>query len=132
MKKDKKTILIIDDELDLCDVMREYLESDELTVLVSCDGAQGLKRIQEDKPSLVVSDYRMPELNGLDLLKELKKLKIEVPVIWLTGQGSPELFREAWNNNVFDFYEKPFDLEKLKVSIHKALASSAKSKRKAA
>lgn len=119
----KKTLLIIEDEDDVRQVIRDALSAPDLRILEAPDGKSGLEMIRVNKPQVILSDYNMPGLNGLELLRLLKEDNVQTPVIWLTGRGSPELFRDAWRTGVYDFFEKPADFEELRACVQGAFIS---------
>jgi len=84
---DGKTILIVDDDLTLLEMYQERFKEEGYIVIGASDGEEALKKVQEDKPALVVLDIMMPKLNGIDVLKRLRANKDtkDVPVIILTA-----------------------------------------------
>lgn len=123
----KKTVLVIDDDFDICTTLRDCLESETLQVLITCDGASALEMVRKEKPDVIISDYRMPGLNGLEVLEELAKLGVDTPVIWFTGTDDHQILRQAWDSKVFDFFQKPAEFEKLRQSIERALKRKTES-----
>ncbi len=114
--EEKKTILIIEDEPDLMDILQEVFQKN-FNILKAEDGKKGLEMIRDFKPTLILTDFFMPRLNGLELLKILKEENIKIPVIWITGYACPELIRDAWTSGVFDFFEKPLNFKDLKSAV---------------
>jgi two-component system, OmpR family, response regulator CpxR len=80
------SILIADDDVELCELLREFFESEDFTVRLAHDGLAGLEAAREPGLDLVVLDVMMPQMNGLDVLKELRK-ESRLPVIMLTARG---------------------------------------------
>lgn len=115
--KKLKSILIVDDEVDLLAILEEHLSPCAETIYTAKNGAEGFKKVREHKPDVIISDYNMPELNGLELLKRLKEEGIEVPVIWTTGHAQKGLQQKAWQTGVYDIFEKPVDIKRLKDCI---------------
>jgi two-component system response regulator (stage 0 sporulation protein F) len=108
------SILIIDDEPGICEIVRETALRFCPNVYEANTGSDGLKLVRSHSPTVVVSDYNMPGLNGLELLKFMRDERCFAPVIWMTGRGTPELFREAWRVGVYEIFEKPFRMEDLR------------------
>lgn len=108
MKKKELTALLVDDEVEIIEILADELGRRGVKCLSATNGKDALQLIESSKPDVIVSDFRMPHLNGMDLLEFLSDLKIRTPVIWLTAYAQQEAFREAWRLGVYDFYEKPF------------------------
>lgn len=117
-----KKLLIIDDDVIFREALHRIVSKVADVVLEAADGAVGLEMIRNEKPHAVVSDYNMPGLNGVELLQLLKKEKIMIPVIALTGDCRREIYREAWALGVYDFFTKPVDLEVLRDCVRGALS----------
>lgn len=123
-----KSILIIDDEPDILDILKSSLESDHVTILTADNGKMGLEMVRKHHPSAIISDYNMPHLNGLELLKSMNEESFSIPVIWTTGYASVELQRQAWGAGVYDIIEKPFNMEHLKKCVTEAMSSASPKK----
>jgi DNA-binding NtrC family response regulator len=117
----KRRILIVDDESEIRSILKDYLE--DLGEVVGVEsGDQAVRFLEQGRYDLVISDYNMPGLNGLDLLRYVNSLGGDLPLIWITGRSSRELVVEAWKEGVFDYFEKPFDLEQIRKSVITALS----------
>ncbi len=114
----QKTVLIIDDEPDLVEILTDHLS--EYNVISSSNGKAGLERALNDKPDVIISDIHMPEMDGLTMLKELKKAGSTIPVIIITAFGDKQKIKTAWDNGAFDFLDKPINYEQLKSTVRKA------------
>ena len=113
MTKSAGKVLVIDDEPDIVEFMIEELQYRGLECLTASNGKEALDIIRAEKPNVIISDYLMPKLNGIELLKFLNDLNIQTPVIWLSGNADPETFREAWRMGVYDFFKKPFKVDEV-------------------
>ncbi len=120
MEKPIKTLLLIDDDENFRKILSLVMRGIPDQIIEATDGKSGIELIKKHKPQVIISDYNMPGLNGLELLKQLKEEDSKVPVIWLTGNGTRELFRDAWRFGVYDFFEKPVDTQLLKESVKSA------------
>ncbi|MBS3905434.1 MAG: response regulator [Syntrophaceae bacterium] len=126
----KKTILIVDDEKELCKILSDSLSQDHYRVFVAFDGKRALQLVKEEKPDLVLLDIKMPRMNGIEALKKIKKMKKEIVVIMLTAHGTLETARKAMKLGAYDYLTKPFDLFNLKSLVKEALATVVKPGRK--
>ena len=116
-----ETILIVDDEKNYL-VVLEALLGPEGYETITVDNAQdALDIIRESDLDLVITDMKMPGMNGMELLDEFKKIKPELPVIMMTAYGTIEMAVEAMKKQAFDYITKPFKNEELKLTIKKAL-----------
>lgn len=122
----KKKILLVDDEDDLREVLKFLLESDGYHIIEAKNGAEGLLTSKQDKPDLIISDIRMPEMDGLQLLEALNKLGMPCPVILLTGFADVTSIRTAWRLGAFDFLDKPISEKTLLETVHRALVFGKK------
>jgi DNA-binding NtrC family response regulator len=114
-------VLLVDDEPDLLEILSQGLASRGIDCFTAKDGREALELIQSERPAVILSDYSMPKLNGMELLKFLGDLKIHIPVIWLTGNADQATFREAWRVGVYDFFEKPFKIEEIAAQVAVAM-----------
>jgi DNA-binding NtrC family response regulator len=116
-----RRILIVDDEADIREILMDYFE--DLGELVGAEsGEAAVLALEAGRFDLVISDYNMPGMNGLELLRHLNSRGGDIPLIWITGRSSRELVEEAWKEGVFDYFEKPFDLEQIRKSVISALS----------
>jgi two-component system response regulator AtoC len=126
----KKTILIVDDEKELSKILSDSLFQDHYRVLVAFDGKTALQLVKEEKPDLILLDIKMPRMNGIEVLKNIKKMKKEIVVIMLTAYGTLETARKAMKLGAYDYLTKPFDLFNLKSLVKEALGRVVKPGRK--
>jgi len=116
-----ETILIIDDEKNYLVVLEALLGPEGYETVTADNGEDALSLIRESDLDLVISDMKMPGINGMDLLDETKKIKPELPVIMMTAYGTIEMAVEAMKRHAYDYITKPFKNEELKLTIKKAL-----------
>jgi DNA-binding NtrC family response regulator len=119
-----KNILIIDDERSIRNAMKEILEYEKYTVTTAEDGKEGLHYIEKKKFDIVFCDIKMPEVDGIDVLKKINADYPEIPVIMISGHGNIETAVEAIKLGAYDFIEKPLDLNRILVSIKNAFDKS--------
>jgi two-component system, NtrC family, response regulator PilR len=116
------TILIVDDEPNILEVLEIFLHDEGMEVLKCHSGKRALEILRENEVDLVVSDIRMPDLSGVQLLQEAKQLVPEVIFIMITAFASTETAIEALQHGAFDYITKPFRMEELRSIIQRALS----------
>ncbi len=114
-------ILLIDDDPSLRRVTQYNLSAKGFNVVTASSGAQGLEYFATTAPDLVVTDVKLGDMNGLDILAKIKKDAPDIPVIIMTAFGSIEMAVQAMNKGAFNFITKPFDRDTLILSCKKAL-----------
>ncbi len=115
-------ILIADDDRLIRWTLSEILSGEGYGVVAVDSGAQALAEISAGGVDVVITDYNMPEVNGLDVLRRTKTSSPHTHVILITGYRSPLLERTAREIGVFDYFDKPFDVRELVGSVARALA----------
>jgi two-component system, LuxR family, response regulator FixJ len=121
MPSDRGVVHVIDDDEAVRQSLAFLLETAGIAVQAYDSAVAFLKVATEVEAGCVITDVRMPDVSGIDLLRRLKELKIEVPVIVITGHGDVPLAVEAMKIGAADFLEKPFDDEALLASVRSAL-----------
>lgn len=116
-------ILVVDDENDLCCLFERILESEGYEVITANDGLGGIKRNNDSDPDLIILDLKMPKMDGIETLRNIRKTDKEVVVIILTGYGSAQTAREAQDLDVYEYISKPFNNELVRKVVKEALAS---------
>jgi DNA-binding NtrC family response regulator len=109
-----KTILVVDDEAIIREAIRRVLErTTSFHVLTADDGEPALETFKQEHVDLVVTDLLMARMGGIELLRQLRQLAPDLPVIIVTGYGTLEDAIEALHLGVSDFVKKPFDIREL-------------------
>ncbi|HEV3471034.1 MAG TPA: sigma-54 dependent transcriptional regulator [Pyrinomonadaceae bacterium] len=117
----KGRVLIVDDESAIAETLSEMLQSWGYETAQASDGRAGLALVEEFRPSVVVTDVFMPNLDGFGLLREMRGLHPETAVILLTGLGTVEMaLRAVQEEGAFHYFEKPIDFQKLRVVVERA------------
>ncbi len=114
-------VLIVDDEPFNVDILREELGDKGYVVETATDGNNALRKIEVSQPDLILLDYMMPDLNGLEVLKELRKRGNEVPVVMITAHGTIERAVQAMKEGAYDFITRPFEPDHIGLVVQKAL-----------
>ena len=118
-------ILVIDDDESLRRVLEYNLAQEGYAVLTASSGEQGLEFLRKESADLVLTDVRMPGMNGLQVMEEVRKLDPSIPVIILTAFGTIEAAVEAMKAGAFHYISKPFNRDELKLTLRKALEMKA-------
>ncbi len=116
-------ILIIEDESAIRRVLTRILteENDTYEVEEAEDGVSGYEKIKNNDYDLVICDIKMPKMDGVELLEEVKKIKAEIPIVMISGHGDMETAIQAMRLGAFDYISKPPDLNRLLNTVRNAL-----------
>ncbi len=115
------TILVIDDEQLVRWSIEKLLSRDGHEVISVGTGAEGMLKIKENVPDIVLLDMNLPDINGIEILRTIKKDISDLPVIMITAYGSIDSAIHAIKTGALDYIVKPFDAEKLKLTVNRAL-----------
>lgn len=113
-------ILVVDDDPAVRDVLQEALLQDEYSVSTAEDGAEAIQAVKDSVVHIVITDFQLPDIDGLEIIDRLAKLDAKIIPIMMTGFGTIETAVRAMKSGAFDFITKPFDLEAVAVVIRKA------------
>lgn len=117
----KGNLLIVDDEIDLSINMKELLEDEAKNIFIANNGEEGLEILRTQKIDCVVSDVKMPVMDGLKFIEMARQLGLNMPFIFYTGHGSAELKRLAHDLGAMDLLTKPNFLN-LELAVRNAMA----------
>jgi two-component system response regulator PilR (NtrC family) len=115
-------ILIIDDEKSLLDLLSVVFKKEGYGVRTALSAAKAFEAIDREDIDLVVTDIKMPETDGMDVLKHIRETRPDVPVVMITAYGSVQQAVEALKAGALDYVVKPFDVEELKIIVARGLA----------
>jgi DNA-binding NtrC family response regulator len=114
-------ILIVDDELNMQLVLKAMLQKEGYEILTASDGLEALKILKANQVAVVVTDLKMPRLDGMGLLEKIQDIYPAIPVIMITAHGTVSTAVEAIKKGALDYIMKPFEQDDLKNIIHKAV-----------
>ncbi|MFH2012407.1 MAG: response regulator [Pseudomonadota bacterium] len=117
----KLKVLLVDDEEEFVITLSERLSLRDIETEVAYNGENALAKINQLKPDIVILDVMMPGLSGLDVLKHIKEILPNIPVILLTGRGSTREGIEGMKQGAFDYLMKPVDIEDLIKKMSEAI-----------
>jgi DNA-binding response OmpR family regulator len=117
-------ILVVDDDKLIGSILKRMLEARHHEVIVESGGKEGLKAAAESNPDIIILDVRMPDMDGLEVLKELKDKKetCEISALILTGADTQEVERQASYLYADGYFTKPIDIDKLSAAIDRIMA----------
>jgi two-component system, NtrC family, response regulator PilR len=125
-------LLIVDDELGMRQFLTHLFQRDGHEVRVAESGSEALKLLRSDPADLIISDVRMPDISGIELLRSVRELLPTVEVVMMTAFANVDTAREAFLLGAYDFVQKPFDNNLLKEVVTRALAKISLVKEKEA
>ncbi len=114
-------ILVVDDERSIRNTLKDILEVESYRVEVVESGIEALKLIKESNYDLIFSDIKMPQMDGVELLQNIKQCNPEIPVVMISGHGNIETAVDCIKKGAYDFIEKPIDLNRLLIVVRNAL-----------
>jgi len=117
-------ILLVEDESSVISLIQRGLKYEDFQISVANDGLSGLKLASSKKFDLIILDVMLPQMNGLDVCRQIRSFDKNVPILILTALDQTEDVVEAFNRDADDYMTKPFQLEELKARIHRQLRKS--------
>ena len=116
----ERKVVVVEDDINIAELLRLYLEKDGFAVTVTHDGAEGLRAAEEQKPDLVMLDIMLPGMDGWQVCKRLRQTS-NVPIIMLTAKGETEDKVQGLEMGADDYIVKPFEVKELLARIHAVL-----------
>ncbi|MCJ7579788.1 MAG: sigma-54 dependent transcriptional regulator [Candidatus Aminicenantes bacterium] len=116
-----KKILVIDDEKSILDLLSVVFTKEGYLVNTAMSAVKAFELIEKEDFALIITDIKLPEKSGLDILKFVKKKKPEIPVVMITAFGTIKQTVEAFKMGALDYVVKPFDVEELKIVVAKGM-----------
>jgi len=120
IKNDKVTVLIVDDEENILEFLSEALK-DEYIIIKAKNGKDALKKVSEFYPDVVLMDYKMPVMDGMEAFLKIKEIDKDLPVILMTAYGTSSIAIQAMKEGAYDYVTKPLDLDEIRVTLKKAI-----------
>src|SRR6266567_8592785 len=115
------SILIVDDELSMRQFLTHLLQRDGHSIRVAENGRQAMALLRQQPADVIISDVKMPDMGGIELLRAARELQPNVEVIMMTAFANEQTAHQAFLLGAFDFVHKPFDNEFLKEKVSRAL-----------
>jgi CheY-like chemotaxis protein len=121
--------LLVDDEIDFLQLLKARLEANGYNVVTAMNGREALEKFKQEKPDALILDVMMPEVNGLEVLRDIRKDDQKIPIFIITAFSNEERFKAANQFNASGFIMKTSDLQSEIDNINNALGISAKYKK---
>lgn len=116
-----KKILAVDDEQGILDLFKKALGKEGYEVVAALSGQEAIKIFKAGKPNLIILDIKMPSMDGIETLRQIKKMDGKVKVLMLTAYGTLDSAKEALKLGAHDYITKPFKLDYIKEVIKENL-----------
>lgn len=114
---DKIKLLLVEDETTLAMIIKETLEGEGFEITTADNGIEGLQKFKAESPDIVVADIMMPEMDGFEMVRTLRRTDEDIPVLFLTARSSVDDVVEGFNLGGNDYLRKPFSMQELIVRI---------------
>lgn len=111
--QEKPRILIVDDEIEVCRILKDFMVFKGYEVQTAQDGKEAIDKVKSFKPHIVLLDIIMPGMGGIEALKEIKKIAPETGIIMVTAVVEEEIAQKIMELGAYDYILKPFDLNYL-------------------
>lgn len=118
---DRKKILAVDDDKNILRLIQAYLEKDEYRIYNATDGNECFDMIEKEMPDVILLDLRIPGMDGIAVMERIKKFYPDLPIVMMSAHGTIESAVESMKIGAYDFVTKPFDSNRLKVSVRNAI-----------
>ncbi len=119
-------LLVVDDENEICDFLKSFFEERNYTVSTAHSGEEALERVKQDKPQVVLLDLKMPGMDGVQALREIKTKYPKVKVIMVTAIETRDKIEECLRLGADNYITKPLSLEYLENDVREKIENTAK------
>lgn len=119
--EDKGKLLIVDDQFGIRILLNEIFQKEGYKTFQAANGVQALNLVQNERPDLVILDMKIPGMDGLEILKRVKKLDQTIKVIIMTAYGELDMIQEAIENGAITHFSKPFDIDEIIAAVKKEI-----------
>ncbi|GAB7387869.1 sporulation initiation phosphotransferase Spo0F [Bacillaceae bacterium] len=118
-----KKVLVVDDQYGIRVLLHEVFGKEGYETYQAANGKQALEIVQKENPDLVILDMKIPGMDGLEILKKIKKVNADIKVIMMTAYGELDMIKEATELGALTHFTKPFDIDELREVVNRQLAS---------
>ncbi|QKS72784.1 response regulator [Paenalkalicoccus suaedae] len=110
-------LLVVDDQFGIRVLLKEVFQKDGYETFDASNGKTALEIIEQERPNLVLLDMKIPGMDGLEILREMRRQKLDVDVIMMTAYGELEMINEAKSLGAMAHFSKPFDIDEVRTRI---------------
>ncbi|MBP1933996.1 response regulator [Ammoniphilus resinae] len=114
-------VLIVDDQYGIRVLLYEVFGKEGYETFQAANGKQALEIVKNESPDLVILDMKIPGMDGLEILKEIKKINTDIKVIMMTAYGELDMIKEATELGAITHFTKPFDIDELRLAVRSQL-----------
>ncbi|AEJ45007.1 response regulator [Alicyclobacillus acidocaldarius] len=118
-------VLVVDDQFGIRVLLHEVLQREGYEVFQASNGPSALSIVEREQPDLVLLDMKIPGMDGLEILRNLRKLGVDAKVIMMTAYGELDLIHEAMEMGAVAHFTKPFDIDELRRAVREHLGARA-------
>lgn len=122
----KQKLLIVDDQNGIRVLLMEVFSSEGYDTFQASNGKLALDIVRKDKPDLVLLDMKIPGMDGLEILKHIKKIDSDIKVIMMTAYGELDMINEATELGALMHFTKPFDIDELRIAVNEHLKTATR------
>jgi len=115
---DRRKLLIVDDQNGIRVLLHEVFSSEGYETFQASNGRIALDIVKNDQPDLVLLDMKIPGMDGLEILKHIRKIDTEIKVIMMTAYGELDMIKEAMELGALQHFTKPFDIDELRLAVN--------------
>ena len=124
-----KKVLLIDDEKDAADSLSSWFEDKGYSIKTAYSGKEGIEYVMNFNPDVVVTDIKMPDMSGLEVLSAIKEYDEMIQVIVITAFDDMDTTIEAIQKGAYDYLAKPLDIKRLELSVRRAIENRKQSQK---
>lgn len=118
-----KRILVVDDQFGIRVLLQEVLEREGYTIFQAPNGTTALDIVRSENPELILLDMKIPGMDGLEILRNIRKMGVQTKVIMMTAYGELDLIQEAMQMGALAHFTKPFDIDELRQVVNAHLSA---------